>query len=110
MSCGLAKRDDVQIVSPLCVGHVHDLSGQQTNEIDPLLAIDQTVVFLSDDRSVEDTVAANKVEPVIFDVASALRFVPGHHALSVPTKNVGGHRKVRLRNVSRNIPEAWQQA
>ena len=24
---GLAERDDVQIISPFCVGHVHDLPG-----------------------------------------------------------------------------------
>jgi hypothetical protein len=37
---------------------VDDLPGQQTDEVDSLLAVGQAVVFPCDDRAVEDAVAA----------------------------------------------------
>jgi hypothetical protein len=48
MLAGLAKRDDVQIVSMLCVGHVDDLLAQQTKDVDSLLAVGDAGVFLGD--------------------------------------------------------------
>jgi hypothetical protein len=66
---------------------VDDLPGQQTDEVDSLLAVGQAVVFPCDDRAVEDAVAARKVEPVLLDVAFALRLIPSQLELSVPTKS-----------------------
>ena len=74
-------------VTPLCVGHVNDAPVQQAQEVDSHFSVGNPIVFLRDDRSIEDKFAADKVELVVFEVEEALRFVPGHHTLSVSTKN-----------------------
>ena len=60
---------------------------QHTQEINSHFPVGNAIVFLRDDRSIEDNFATNKVKFVVFEVAEALRFVPGHHALSVSTKS-----------------------
>ena len=77
----------MHVVVSLCVGHMDDTAVQQTQEVDSHFSVGNAVVFLRDDRSIEDNFAADKVELVVFEVEEALRFVPGHHTLSVSTKN-----------------------
>ena len=77
----------MHVVASLCVGHVDDTAVQQTQEVDSHFSVGNAVVFLRDDRSIEDNFAADKVELVVSEVEEALRFVPGHHTLSVSTKS-----------------------
>ena len=78
----------MHVVTSLCVGHMDDTAVQQTQEVDSHFSVGNPIVFLRDDRSIEDKFAADKVELVVFEVEEALRLVPGHHALSVSTKHV----------------------
>ena len=80
----------MHVVVSLCVGHMDDTAVQQTQEVDSHFSVGNAVVFLCDDRSIEDNFAANKVQLVVFEVEEALQFVPGHHVLSVSTKSDDG--------------------
>lgn len=77
----------MHVVTSLCVGHVDDAPVQQAQEVDTHFPVGNAVVFLRDDRSVEDNLTSDKVELVILEVQAALRFVPAQHAFSVSTKN-----------------------
>ena len=74
-------------IASLGVGHMDDTAVQHAQEVDSHFSVGDPVVFLRDDRTVEDNFAADKVERVVFEVEEALRFVPGHHTLSVSTKS-----------------------
>ena len=68
----LAKGNDVYIVSALCVGHVRDLPEQLTKEIDSHLAVGHTIIFLSDDWPIEDTLASGEIKRKLLDVNLSL--------------------------------------
>ena len=68
----LAKGNDVYIVSARCVGHVHDLPEQQTKEIDSHLAESHTIIFLSDDWPIENTLASGEITRMWLDVDLSL--------------------------------------
>ena len=74
-------------IASLGVSHMDDTAVQHAQEVDSHFSVGNAVVLLRDDRSIEDNFAAYKVELVIFEVEEALRFVPGHHTLSVSTKS-----------------------
>ena len=74
-------------VTPLCVGHVNNAPAQQAQEVDSHFSVGDAIVLLRDNWTVEDNFTSDEVKLVILDVEQALRFVPGHHALSVSTKN-----------------------
>ena len=76
----------MRLIASLRVGHVHDDAIEPAEQIDPLFAIRYAGIFPSDDWSIEDRFAAHKIELVVSDVANALRFIPGRHALIVATK------------------------
>ena len=77
----------MHVVASLCVGHMDDTAVQHSQKVDSHFSVGNAVVFLRDDRSIEDNFAADKVELVVLEVEEALRFVPGHHTLSVSTKS-----------------------
>ena len=77
----------MHVVASLCVGHVDDTAVQHAQEVDSHFSVGNSIVFLRDDRSVEDDFAADKVQLMVFEVEKALRLVPCHHWLSVSTKS-----------------------
>ena len=68
----LAKGNDVYIISALCVRHVHDLPEQQTKEIDSHLAVGHTIIFLSDNWPIEDTLASGEIKRILLNVDLSL--------------------------------------
>ena len=94
----------MQILSPLCLGHVNDLPGYPTQKIDSLLAVSQAVTFLRYDWPVEHGISTDEVKAVIFDIASVLRLVPRQHALIVSTNKWFINRVERKRYSDLNYP------
>ena len=65
MLCCSPQRDDVHVVTSLGAGHVDDAPVQQAQEVDPHFPVGDAIVFLRDDRPVEDSFAANEVNLVV---------------------------------------------
>ena len=72
----------MQIGTPLRVGHEHDVSAQEADQIDARLSVRQTCVFLRQDRTIQHRLATHEIQPVVADIELALWFVPGDHDTS----------------------------
>ena len=58
----------MDVLASFCVRHTNDLTAEPAEEIYPLLAVVQPVVFPACDWAVEDRIASNKVQPMVLDV------------------------------------------
>ena len=59
-----------------------DVPVQNPDQVDALLAISQTIILPGNDRSVENPLAAGKIETMMLEIAAAFGLVPSHYGES----------------------------
>lgn len=95
----------MQIISALCIGHVNDLPGQQTDEVDSLFTVGQAIVFPGDDRAIKNAFATDEVEAMVLKIAVTFRFIPCHHAFECIHKKQGCNEAGFLSELTRFIDQ-----